>query len=250
MRVYALFFLLVLVQKSLAEEALVQFEEANQFYRAGDYQKAASAYEQILKNGYESASLYYNLGNAYFKTYNLPSAILYYERALRLSPHDEDVAYNLRLANLRVVDKIEPIPRLFFIEWWRSFVNIFSSGGWVVLGIVGLWCVVFSGAAFMIVHSIVLQRLTLFFAFIFVLVCLFSVIGTYQRIQQEEDTRNAIVFASSVSVKSAPDRQSTDLFVIHDGVKVELLDAIGDWKKIRLADGKVGWMPAESLQII
>src|SRR5713101_7431323 len=126
-------------QSLLAQEASLQFGQANQLYRDGKYEKAAGVYEQIINNGYEGAALYYNLGNAYFKLKNIPSAILSYERARRLDPHDEEILYNLRLANLRVVDKIEPIPQIFFVEWWHSLMNSFSSSGWAVAAIVSLW---------------------------------------------------------------------------------------------------------------
>src|SRR6059036_404081 len=127
MKRWYLVLLLFICQTLVAQEAVRQFEQANQLYRDGKYDQAAGLYEQVISNGYESAALYYNLGNACFKLKNTPSAILNYERAKRLAPHDEDILYNLRLANLRIVDKIEPIPQIFFIDWWRSLVNTFSS---------------------------------------------------------------------------------------------------------------------------
>ena len=115
---------------SFSQEALIQLEQANQFYREGKYEKAVQMYEQVRKNGFESPALYYNLGNAYFKMQNIPASVLNYERARKMSPNDEDINYNLRLANLRVVDKIEPVPRIFFINWWNAVVNLYSSDGW------------------------------------------------------------------------------------------------------------------------
>ena len=151
--------ILFLSSFAIGQEASLQFEEANQFYRGGKYQQAAQLYEQIEHNGYGSSSLYYNLGNAYFKLHNFPAALLSYERAKRLSPHDEDISYNLRLANLRVIDKIEPLPRLFFIEWWQSFMDLLPSDGWAVAGIVALWIAACCGVLFFIFHTIALQRI-------------------------------------------------------------------------------------------
>ena len=242
--------LLVCIHFVFAQEAERQFEEANQLYRNGEYQRAAAMYEQIIKNGYADAALYYNLANAYFKLKNIPAAILNYERAHRLAPNDEDVSYNLRLANLRVIDKIEPIPQLFLIGWWWTFIDMFSSDGWAIVSIISLWCAVIGGGVYFVIRSALIQRISFLLSSLAVLVCLLSFVGTYQRINRERSQQNAIVFAPSISIKSSPDAQSTDLFVLHEGVKVELLDSVGEWKKIRLADGKVGWMPAESLNSI
>ena len=233
-----------------ADEASLQFEEANQLYRKGEFQKASAMYEQIVKNGYESPSLYYNLGNAYFKLRNLPSAILNYERARRLAPHDEDIQYNLRLCNLRVVDKIDALPTLFFVEWWRSFINLFSSDSWAMFGIGALWVTVVCGAIVIISQSNILRRMLLLSAVLGLLVSVCSFVGVVQRSHVEQSEQSAIVFSQTVSVKSAPDVQSTDLFVLHEGVKVELIDRVAEWDKIRLPDGKIGWLQAEVLQVI
>src|SRR5208283_3571750 len=155
MKRFCILFLLLVPSLLIADEASLQIEQANQLYRSGTYQKAAELYEQILKNGYESPALYYNLGNAYFKMQNIPAAILSYERGKRLAPRDEDILYNLRLANLRVVDKIEPLPQLFLIEWWNAFVNFFSSDGWGMIGIVMLWVAACGGVAYLRARRIV-----------------------------------------------------------------------------------------------
>ena len=241
---------IVVVQSVLAQEALLQFEQANQLYRNGDFQQAAVRYEQVVKNGYEGPALFYNLGNAYFKLKNIPVAIVNYERAKLLAPHDEDISYNLRLANLRVVDKIEPIPQLFFIEWWRAFINIFSSGAWARTAIGALWCAALNGTIFLMIKSAAFRRVIFLFGIVCLLLCVLSWVAIIQQYHHERDDQMAIILSPSVSVKSSPDAQSTDLFVLHEGVKVDILDAVGEWKKIRLADGKIGWMPADSLQVI
>lgn len=237
-------------QMVLAQEVSLQFEEANKQYRDGKYQQSSETYEQIARSGYESPALYYNLGNAYFKLKNVPAAILNYERAKRLAPHDDDVAYNLRLANVRIIDKIEPIPQLFFIEWWNSFMHLFSSTGWATVSIIALWCMVVCGSVVWLFRSVTVQRLSFLSGIMFLLIAIIGFTGTFKQLQHERTDRSAIVFFPSVSAKSAPDAQSTDLFVLHEGVKVELLDAVGNWEKIRLADGKMGWVQVESIQVI
>jgi tetratricopeptide (TPR) repeat protein len=242
--------LLTLTSVCLADEITVQFEQANQLYRDGEYQKAVVVYEKILTNGAENSVLYYNLGNAYFKLSNLPAAILQYERALRISPHDDDIQYNLRLANLRVIDKIDPLPRLFFVTWWTSFVNLLSSTGWTIVAVISLWCAAGAGVLMMIGRSALIQRIGFVVSILTIVVGIIAFTGTYQRYQIEQNNRAAIIFSQSVAVKSAPDEQSTDLFVLHEGVKVEFLDAVGEWRKIRVADGKIGWLPLMSVQVI
>jgi tetratricopeptide (TPR) repeat protein len=233
-----------------ADEAMLQFEQANQAYRSAAFEQAVTIYERILSTGQESASLYYNLGNAYFKLQNMPGAILNYERALRLAPGDEDVRYNLRLANLRVIDKIEPVPELFFVEWWNGVLSLFSSSGWGAAAIALLWCAAFAAGLMLATRSFLVQRVMLVLVLLALSVGGLALAAAFQRSHLEGVGHGAIVFAASVPVKSAPDQKGTDLFVLHEGVKVELLDEVGVWRKIRLADGKVGWMPLEAMTVI
>lgn len=232
------------------QEVFRQFEQANQLYRDGKYAGSAELFEQILRQGYESPELYFNLGNAYFKSENLPAAILSYERAYRFSPNDEDVRYNLRIVNLRITDKIEPIPKLFFVEWWESFMNLTSSGGWAAAVIASGWLVALCASLFVVLRSEFIRRLLFMCGLVLLFVALTAGLCGYQRYHAEYGTLHAIVFTRSIPVKSAPDAGSVDLFVLHEGVKVELLDTVGNWKKIRLPDGKVGWLTIDNIEII
>jgi tetratricopeptide (TPR) repeat protein len=241
---------LLFVYPAFADEAALQFDQANQLYRSVDFQKAVSMYEQIVKNGYSSPELYFNMGNAYFKLKNIPASIISYERAKRLAPHDEDISYNLRLANLRVVDKIEPVPTLFLFDWWRSFVNLLPAEGWALACILSIWLLMISWMFFLVVRSFLIRRIAFLLGSLLLAAAVLSVVGGFQQDRIEFSTKDAIVFNPSAPVKSAPDPQSIDLFVIHEGVKVEMLDTVGEWRKIRLADGKIGWISEESLQTI
>lgn len=245
-------FIIALFISSLcfSQEARLQFEKANQLYRDGKYLDAVEMYGQIYRNGFESPSLHYNMGNAFFKLNNISRSILSYERAKRLSPGDEDVLYNLRLANLRVIDKIEPVPKLFFIGWWDSFVNLMPSSQWAVVIIFLLWVTVIASAGLLILKRIAVQRIFLFLSVFAIFFTIISFVGMYQRLSEEESDTQAIIINQTVSVKSAPDDQSTDLFVLHEGVKVELLDNVEKWHKIKLLDGKVGWLEEEAVEII
>ena len=240
----------VIVSQAFAQEASLQFDQANELYRTGKFDKAVESYEQILHSGYDDPALYYNLGNAYFKLGKFPAAILNYERAKRLAPHDEDVAYNLHLANLRIIDRIEPIPQLFLLEWWQMVVNLAPSHQWAVFIVIMTWIMVVCATLFWLVRSQVFQKI-MFFAGLLVLAG--TIVGYVAMIQQMGKERNdqaAIVFSPSVTVKSSPDEMSTDLFILHEGVKLELLDAVSYWRKIRLPDGKIGWLPVKDMQVI
>lgn len=236
---------------ALASEVAVQFDEANQAYRSGNFDKAAQRYEQILSQGYETADLHYNLGNAYYKLNKLPSAILEYERAMRLSPGDEDIAHNLALANLHLTDRIEPLPDLFFIGWWKSYVNMFSADRWAWNGLIALWLTLLCAAIlFLGFHQPFLRRVLPIVALAGLVVFVVCLIGMFGRVRIENSRRFAILQSPSVHVRSAPDEKSTDLFVIHEGLKVELLDNVSGWSKVRLADGKIGWITTNSFEVI
>ncbi len=242
--------LILVTGLGFAQEAKFQFDEANQLYRKGEYAKAAGMYEQVLKNGYENASIYYNLGNAYFKLGNVAASILNYERAKRLSPEDEDINYNLRLANLKVVDKIEPIPSLFFINWWNSVMNLYSADRWGAAVVIFIWITALAGSMIFMARKTLFQRLFFFLVLASLLLCALSLSGMMVRASAERNQKAGIVFSQTVPVKSAPDAQSVDLFILHEGVKVEFLDQVGSWRKIKLADGKVGWILQEAVQVI
>jgi tetratricopeptide (TPR) repeat protein len=241
---------LALRAASPAQEAAVAFSAANELYRGLKYEEAARAYERIVANGFESAALHYNLGNAWFKAGNVPAAILNYERAKRLAPGDEDILHNLALANLRIVDRIEPIPRLFFVEWWESLVGAASASAWGTAAIVALWAAVILMAAFRLLRGRLARRATLLPGILALLFALFAFTAGGIQGQRETSESAAILLAATAPVKSAPDGQSTDLFVLHEGVRVDLLDVVGEWRKIRLADGKIGWLQAKDLVVI
>ncbi len=250
MKKLTLLIMICLCCVATGSELTNQFEEANHAYQSGNFQKAVLEYEEILKQGYESAELYYNLGNSYYKLNNVPAAILQYERALRAAPWDEDIAHNLSLANLRVSDKIELVPELFFIRWWNGFTGLSSADGWARTGIVSFWISLACASFLFVLRRMSIRRLMAVAAVGALFASLISFTCMIHRIQIRKNSDFAVIFSPTVYAKSAPDEKSTDLFVIHEGVKVQVLDGISDWKKIRLADGKVGWIPAQTFKLI
>lgn len=224
------------------------FEKANKAYMAGFYENAIDLYENILKNGQESPKLYYNLGNAYFKSEQIPQAILNYERALMFDPSNEDYQYNLKIANAKIVDKIEVIPELFYLRWWSAIKQWFPPDTWIHIALTA-FTLIFIALALFLLSKQVIQRKILFGAGVaFFILALLSGTIAYQTYKSNESEKGAIVFAPTLPVKSSPDDSSIDLFVIHEGLKVQLIDKIGDWYEIRIANGSKGWVKTNAVE--
>jgi len=226
-------------------------EDGNKAYLKGDYKKAVINYEQIISQHNMSApEVYFNLGNAYYKLTDYPNAILNYERVLKISPLDEDALFNLELANQHIEDRIEPVPDLFYKRWFVAFRNIGSTDSWAMWFILFLFLSTGSWFLFVLGNS-VLRRQAGFYAGIatFLLACFIFLVGV-SRYRQDQLKDDGIVFSGSVSVKSSPSESGTGLFVLHAGTRVFITDQLGDWVKIKLPDGKEGWMVRADLEII
>lgn len=235
---------------SLSADNTALYKEANVLYKKAEYPAAIEKYELVLKSNFVSGELYYNLGNAYFKTNQFPMAILCYERAKKLMPGDEDVDFNLSIANLKIVDKIEVMPRLFIYRWADSLMNLLSFEGWAVAGVVSLFLAMLLFVLFRTTEAVGLRKL---FFYSGALLTIFTIkVFIVANIQYKAATgeNTAIIFTPTVNVKSSPDIKGTNLFVIHDGTKVQLLDKVGEWSKIKLSDGNLGWVESSSFVVI
>ena len=224
--------------------------EADSAYARGQYQQAISDYEELLKGG-ASADIYYNLGNAYYRTENITRAVLNYERALLLSPGDRDIRFNLQLAQSKTIDKIVPESEMFFITWYHSLVNLMSVDGWARLAIVSLALVIILSLLYLFSDRIWLRKVGFFGGTFLLVVFVLANIMAWQQKQNLLYRKGAIVTASSITVKGAPAKNGTDLFILHEGTKVIITDdAMKAWKKIRLADGKEGWIESQKIELI
>jgi tetratricopeptide (TPR) repeat protein len=215
------------------------YKQATNQYKAGNFEQAASSYEKILSQGYRTAEVYYNLGNCYYKLNNMGRAILNFERAHKLAPEDEDIIHNLKIAQLRTVDKVQPVPQLAITTAWNNFTTSQSSRGWGYLAVGLMWLSLVAFAIYLLVSR---KGVVMFLGSLFLILSLSSFGLGHLRCNAEENSDQAILLVENVNVKSAPDTNGTDLFTIHEGIKFELCDRVGDWNKIRLADGKVGWI--------
>lgn len=233
-----------------SEDADALFQKANDFYQNKKYQQAVETYEAILEKGQVSEEIYYNLGNAYYRLNNIPEAILNYERAKLLAPDDEDIDFNLKIANLKTIDQIESKSDVFFIEWYKSLRDIYSSDSWAAFSIVIFFITSFLGILFLYSRTPFYKKLSFTTALAALLLFVLTLLLTADKYQYEKDNNTAIIFASVVYVKSSPDESGTDLLILHEGTKIQILDSVNKWKKIRIADGNVGWIPEETIKEI
>ena len=212
------------------------WDQANTAYINNDFPTAISLYETILSSGRQSGKLYYNLANAYFKEQEIGRAILNYNRALRLNPGNEDIRYNLQVAEKMTKDHIDAVPEFFVKTWLSNLRNLLSSTTWAVLSLVFLAAMLGSALFYLLSRRLVRRKIGFY--------------GTATAFLLAIDRTSAVVLRDAVAVKSSPDQNSTDLFILHEGTKVEISDRLNGWCEITIADGKKGWMECSTFETI
>lgn len=225
-------------------------QAGNLLYSQEKFEDAIRAYEYVIEQGYEAPELYYNLGNAYFKSHKITYSILNYEKALLLDPRNEDTQYNLDLAKSFVIDKIELVPGFILSEWHHAFVNLFSSDVWAIISISSFVLLLLTLSLYLYLRKYGIKKLFFWLSVLLLYVTISSFVFSYhhRRLLLNPDT--ALVLSPSITVESSPDQSGTDLFLIHEGTKLTVKESVGDWTKIRLSDGKEGWVPTESIILI
>ena len=222
-----------------------------QAYTDGKFSDASAAWTSIEESGQKSAKLYYNLGNAWFKQGNYPKAILNYERALRLDPSYSDARYNLEFTSNFVQDKIEPVPEFILKSVARKVCYVMGSNAWAVIFLVLLAAALVMGLLFLLGSSVGKRRVGFYCGIVLLLLSAGALSFSIWQKSDSVKTDTAIVMSPVSSVKSSPSSGSSkDLFVIHEGTKVTILDEVGTWRNISLADGRQGWIPASDIEII
>lgn len=226
------------------------WQAANTAYNAGNYAQAEECYTRIVEQGLHSAALYYNLANAHFKQDELGKALLYYNRALRLRPNDEDIRHNLEYAEQSTKDSIEKIPEFFLKTWIKSLRGALSCTAWSILSLVMLIAALSFGLLYLLAQRLSLRKTGFYLmaatALLFVITTAFAWSERNMLVERSE----AIIMNSAVSIKSSPDRSATELFVLHEGTKVTIGEAIEGWAEVRIADGRKGWIEEERIERI
>lgn len=225
------------------------FKKGNASYAKGKYAEALDLYEKVIAGGQHSPSVYFNMGNASYKLGDLPSALLYYEKAHELSPNDEEINANIRLANSKIRDQIEEVPEFFMSRWWTSVYLSYSADTFAVASLV----LSFLGSCFLIIYFFAERIGIKKSAFFISLICFATGITSIFILSRQVsyfEQQHGIVFNSPVYVKSAPAENSRSLFLIHEGLKVSILEVGQHWVKVRLPNGDEGWIKASDLKEI
>ena len=226
------------------------FTDGNTAYQAGKYEEAIQLYERLVSEGWQSADLLYNLGNAYYKNQNLGLAILNFERALLLSPFNQDINHNLELAYQKQIDEINVLPPFFVSKWWNNLSRLARSNTWSVLGLIAFWLAVGGFIYWQLAKVRNHKKLAFLAGGAMILLTILFLALAYNRYELETSSGFAILVEPTSQLRSAPDAESKIILGIHEGVKMELLDQIGDWYKVRLLNGEQGWVAKGELGLI
>lgn len=242
---------LMLTFGAFADDANEAFARGNALYKEGRYAEAIEVYEGGLSARRVPPALHYNLGNAYYQNGQLARAILHYERALQLGGKDEEVLHNLAIAERQRVDEIEPLPRPLLTRFYRSIAGALTPNGWAVLGVLA-FLIALGGAL-----SVVLARgssgrrpIVVIAALVFLGVSILANVIAESEARYRERNAGGIILVPNTYVKSGPDADAEDLFVLHEGTKVTVRERYSGWVRVRLADGKIGWIPEEDVEKI
>ena len=244
-KIFVFSFLIINVMSASQIDDLMK--QGNAAYQNGNYQNAISDYEKLVNDGYEGVSLYYNLGNAYYKDGKLGYSILYYEKALKLAPNDDDIQHNLAIANSKTIDKINTLPRFFIFQWWESLLSFFSVKGWTYFTYVLFILILAAVGVYFFIKNPLIQRYSFFGGLAILILFILSAVMLAINVNRQLNVKNGIIIAQAVSAKLSPDTKSNDAFVIHEGLKVKMEDKVDDWVKVRLKDGKIGWLPQSDI---
>ena len=240
-----------LVADSTKIDAIPTLAEADSAYIQGDYLTAISMYEWIVQNQGVNATLYMNLGNCWLKRDEVAKAILCYERAYLIDPSDPDIRFNLELARTKTVDKVNPVNQLFIVVWFKKLLAVLDVNGWAVLTVVLFAITILLAGVLLFSKKSGIRKISFSFSAFFLLLSILSFIFATTQMGNLKERDTAIIMSPSVTVKSTPSSGGTDLFIIHEGRKVNILDSsMKEWVEIRLEDGNTGWVPVNVMEII
>ena len=245
------FFLVLLMSTpSKANENLIVFDSANAAYANGNYQKAIALYDSLINTNLISSELYFNLGNAHYKTNNIGLAILNYERAKKLNPDDEDLNMNLKFANQKAEDKIDNAPQLFLSEWKNGIVDIFNERTWSIICILLFTLSLFLIGLYIISNNYLLKKTGFFGGLIILVATIFSFFIAKHKYELTINSSDAIVISSTATITGSPNEKGTKLFILHEGTKVIVTEEQNEWTEIKIANGNVGWIKSNLIEKI
>jgi len=242
--------LVFLVVSGLFAQNEVLFSRATDSYNAGDYGKAIEYYQRIIDNGKHSAELYFNMANAHYKRDEIGPSIYYYEKALLLKPNDTEIINNLGYAQNMRLDAIENIPETAMTRFYNTIIGQLSFDQWAYLGVAMIMLFVLAYLAYYLLNIALQKRISFIISIIALLLSLVSISFAYLQYDSFKSDNPAIVFEREVAVTSEPNQRSERIFTLHEGTKVNVLEELNDWMKIKIADGQTGWLPSENLKLL
>tara|TARA_R110002049_G_scaffold114927_1_gene266620 strand:+ start:35508 stop:36257 length:750 start_codon:yes stop_codon:yes gene_type:complete len=245
-----IYILIVLFTSLTFSQNNAAFEKGNALYNDGKFAEAIDNYKAILETGNHSSALYFNLANAHYKLNNIAPSIYYYEKALQLAPNDPDIKNNMAFAKNMTIDAIETLPEGGLKKLTNKLTNMMGFDGWAILAVVSVFCCVILFLMYYFAYTSAKKRLSFVGAFVFLGIMLIALSLAFHKYNLSQKNNPAIVFAKESKVKSEPNTRSEESFRLHEGTKVQILDTVDDWKKIKLADGKTGWIESEDIKAL
>ena len=228
----------------------VLFDQANTSYNQGNYEQAIEKYERIIDNGQHSSELYFNLGNAHYKLNHIAPSIYYYEKALLLNPNDQEIKNNIAFARNMTIDAVDTVPEVGFSKFVNTISKTMSFEKWGIMAIIMIILFVTLFLMYYFAYSSMRKRFAFITSIAALVLASIALSFAFHNYNLMENDRPAIVFAEETQVKSEPNLRSNEAFVLHEGTKVQVLDTVNNWKKIKLADGKTGWIPESDIKLL
>lgn len=226
------------------------FEQGNTLYNDGKYQEAINKYMAILETDVHSAELYFNLGNAHYKLNNIAPSIYYFEKALQIQPNDSEIQNNLNFARNMTLDAIDVIPEVGISKVLNNASNVFSFDTWAILAVCFVIVSVFLFINYYLSNGPKTKRFSFTFGFAAIFLMIGSLTAAFHKFNLDKNNKPAIVFVQETRVRNEPNLRSEEAFRLHEGAKVQVLDTIENWKKIKLSDGKTGWISGSDIQLL
>ncbi|MEO0312606.1 MAG: hypothetical protein RIQ89_2263 [Bacteroidota bacterium] len=241
--------ILVLLFSFFQHASIAQFEKGNDLYQKKKFEEAKVVYQQLIATEGNSFEVLYNLGNTYYKLGDYAQSILYFEKALKINK-DEDVIHNLSVLNQKIKDKIEPMPQMILIKWWNSFLNYFSFVQFNVFALFCVWMLTLCFYFYRLSKEYSTKKRYFFLTLTLFIISIFSLSIAFSKYKATTHQDFAIITNDTSYIKSAPEINSADLFLLHAGTKVSIMNELVDWYQIKLSNGNIGWILKSELAII
>lgn len=245
-----LFLFLIIASSVTAQNVDSLFVSANNLYKNGKFEAAIKKYKAIESKEIVSSELYYNLGNSYYKLNKVGPSIYYYEKGLKINPLNEDIKNNLVFAKRLALDNIEELPKTVLQKFNENYLEKLSYNQWAVVVVIISFLASILFLLFYFAEAPVKKRVFFITSILSFIILIASIFITYNQFNNSKNKIEAIIFAEKTEVRNAPTLNSETVFNLHEGTKVLILDAVDNWKKIKIADGKIGWIIKNELKLL